>query len=367
MSVKSVREQVFAVADDLLMSGSDPMPRLISARLPDIDEANVQSVLHDWWASLPQRIQYRMPISSDVPKEVVQVVQGLWDQAIRHASHQLEHEKKKMEQRLETAESDAEHNAERLRSDIAGRDVTIEQQKAKLDEFDQRCKNLQAELSMQKATLHAEIQKRNQAEEREKEIRAELDRTTRKRDESRATFEARLKEEQSRLVEIQAKFRNEISQMRSTHDQLRDESNKRDTAYMRQISDLQAEVSRGEVKIETLSNQVKSLEQELKGYRYESSNSSRELNKLNAQLLTEINRSKRFEHRINELESASKEVGKRVTTSTAETMRRESDLRQQVLEREDELQKLRAQLKQQQSVLISREEEMKRLQARLHA
>ncbi|MDH2434949.1 DNA-binding protein [Pokkaliibacter sp. MBI-7] len=367
MSAKTVREQVFAVADDLLMSGTEPVLRLVGARLADVDDTAIQTTLQEWWLMLPQRIQYRLPIASDLPKEVVQVVQGLWDQAVRQASAQLEHERRQMAAQLEQQESDASQHVERLRTEIVGHEVHNEQLRSRIDELEQKVKTLQAELSLQKATLHAELQKRGQAEQRELDIKHELDRVIKNRDESRLQFESRLKDEQARLVEAQSRYKAEVGQMRIAHDQLRDDASKKDSALTRQIHELQAELARAEVKSETQLTQLKSYEQELKGYRLESASSSRDLSKLNAQLLTEVNKSKRFEQRIQELESAQKEVGKRVSSSNAETMRRESDLRQQVLEREDELLRLRAQLKQQQTVMSAREEEMKRLQARMQA
>lgn len=367
MMGKTQRELVFAAADDLLMAGIEPSVRQLAARLPELDDILLQQALQDWWLQVPQRVQFRMPIAADLPKEVVTTISQLWEHAVKHASDQLEAERRNMQMRLDELEQDKVHQLERMRGESEAQELRIEQLKERVEELEQRNKALQAEVSVLKANLHAETQTRNQYEEREREARHELERVAKSKEEMRQQFDQRLKEEQARAQEQLAKQKSEVSHLRLVIEQNKDESGKKEAALTRQIHDLQAEVARGEVKVETQQTQIRNLEQELKGYRLETANSNRDATKLNAQILAEVNKNKRLEDRVQQLEHEYKELNKKLSSNAMDSARREAELRQQVNERDDELLKLKAQLKQQQSNLLAREEEVKRLQARLHA
>ena len=96
------------------------------------------------------------------------------------------------------------------------------------------------------------------------------------------------------MTEASGKAEVEVRHYRSMLDKVRDEAGKRESVMTREIHELQGQVARKDVKIDTLASQISSLDEELAGYKQDAQMQHRESTKVNRRRLYETNKNQRL-------------------------------------------------------------------------
>ena len=162
------------------------------------------------------------------------------------------------------------------------------------------------------------------------------------------------------------------ARLRETNDPLalifckkRDEWGKKEMALNSQIQDLQGELARTSVTLDTQFSQIRSQEEELRKHRGEITSQSRDMSKSTSQALASTNRLKRLESELQQREFDVKELKSRAMVDKSDTHRRETDLRTLLKSRDSENFEINSKLNELQRALIAREEEIRRLTSKL--
>ncbi len=143
------------------------------------------------------------------------------------------------------------------------------------------------------------------------------------------------------------------------------EAGKKEAALTKNIHDLQAELARRDVKIDTLKGQAKSVDQELRSLRADTGSKGRELAAVNAKLLSETNKVKRLEDRVKQVEGELRQEQQRLKQQGNVAMHKEADLRKELQIKEDELIRAQASINSLQKKQLTFEEQIRRLQSQL--
>lgn len=362
-------ELIHSAADCLLSEGQEPSLAAVCERLQIAgDDPQVAEQLRDWWLGLRGRLLLT-PISDlqQAPEAMARALKILWQDAVREASVQLNRERERLDNSLQDLRKESEGVLDSSRADYASLEANYQRQADKVGDLVNQNKALEAEAAVLKSNLSGEISLRKQTEEKLHDARNDLKRASQSLEDAKRTFDHRLKDEQAHGQELVLKAEAEARHYRNQLEQIRDEAGKKESALVKNIHDLQAELAKREVKIETLQGQVKSLETELKTMRSDTGSQGRQIAQLSAQLLSATNQNKRLEERVKQLESDVKHERQRASLSSSETLRKEAELRQSVKAKEDELIRTKASLSGLQKKLIGQEEQIRRLMTQLRA
>jgi chromosome segregation ATPase len=197
------------------------------------------------------------------------------------------------------------------------------------------------------------------------ESKAEMERAQSSSEEAKKQLDTRMKEEVDRHQESISKVESKLSYYRHQLDNLRDDWGKKEIALNSQVQDLQGAVARSTVTHDTQFSQIRSQDDELRRYRGEITNQSRSMTQSTSQALASTNRLKRLEDELQQREFDIKELKKRTIVDKSDTVRREADLRTLLKSRDGENFEVNNKLNELQRTLIAREEEIRRLTAKL--
>ena len=197
------------------------------------------------------------------------------------------------------------------------------------------------------------------------ESNGEMKRAQASSEEAKKLLDNRMKEEMARHQESISKVKSKMSYYSHQLDKLRDEWGKKETALNSQVQDLQGEVARSAVTHDTQFSQIRSQDEELRKYRGEITSQSRNMSKSTSQALASTNRLKRLENELQQLEFEIKELKNRTMVDKSDTARREADLRTLLKSRDGENFQINNKVSDLQRTLIAREEEIRRLTAKL--
>ena len=148
-------------------------------------------------------------------------------------------------------------------------------------------------------------------------------------------------------------------------DKLRDEWGKKEMALNSQIQDLQGEVARSTVTHDNQFSQIRSQDEELRKYRGEITSQSRNMSKSTSKVLASSNRLKRLEGELEQSETDMKELKNRTMLDKSATTRREKDIRKQLKSKDGEAFLLNNTVLELKRTLIAREEEIRRITAKM--
>ncbi|WP_160115446.1 DNA-binding protein [Marinobacterium lutimaris] len=360
-------ERIFSVADHQLLSGARPEAEAIAAQLElSVDEAG--AALERWWQALPGRVEIngrstlKMP---DVPEAITQSFMRIWQQAVQEAKSNMTQVRQKD---VVGEEESRRLNEEALRQ---SQDVYQElesrhrEQAVRLEEQRQIAKSLEAEINILRNSLENEANERKRAEQANVNLEHELTQLRKQYDDHRRSTEQRLSEEQHKSVEIQAKMDVEVRHYRGQLDKLRDETGRKESALSRENNDLHTQVARKDAKLDTQKSQIAALEQELANTKQELGGNNRSLAKANSDLLAETNKTKRLEAKVKELGEEIERLNQRVSSNAAEASRREATMRTQLKEKDDELTQTQTRVTALEKRLVTRDDEVRRLSAKL--
>jgi chromosome segregation ATPase len=361
-----VKDDVYRYADTLWIQGELPTPELIDGEF-SIGVAQATGLLSAWKESLPERISFAKDtmMVPDVPDSLNMAFTRVWQQAVEEANNRITFVHKSVGTSLEEARrisDDTVHEMQNRQLELEGR---IRTQHGKVEELTSHSKSLEAEINVLKSSLAAETNQRKQEEQLRSNLEHDLAVLRKTHDDSKRTFDQRIKDEQRRALDQVGKSDADIRYYRNALEKLRDEVGKKESVLTKEIHDLKAEVAKRDVKTETFRNQIKSQEEELKLLKQDATQQSRELARSNVSLLGETNKAKRFEDKIREVEAEIKRINQKHVNTTTDWSRRENALRVQLKEREDELMRAQSRSASLEKRVITQDEEIRRLNSRL--
>lgn len=367
MSQQISPEQFSIAADSLLQEGIAPtLDKLIN--MLHADEEQLILLLEQWWQQLPGRVQLierDAPLIPDLPASLSKSVQSLWLQAVQEAQSALSHDKQYQQLASEEARRHSETELKRAQNQQADMDMRYRELQQQMAEEKNHVQALDAEISVLKINLTTVTSELKSEEQRRQNVEQELNLLQKTLDDSKRTFDQRVKDEQRHSLEQVAKAEADTRYFRNALEKLRDECGRKESALTKDIHNLQALVAKKDVKLETLQNQIKALESELKRFKSEGSQSTRERSKLSGSLLSEQNRSKRLEDKVAELNEDLKRSNQKMISAANEASRRENSLRGQLKDKSEELMRANAKQVSMEKKMTAFEEEIRRLRSRL--
>jgi len=353
---------IHRIADRILNDGRRPDAELIGEQIgwPANDPA-LKEALEEWWQSIAGRVVVLEKTGETVPDSFNRAIKMLWQDAVREATRQVNSERQTLDESLASIRRDSESAMSGSRADYDTLEHRFQLEAARADDAEGQLRLLEAELSVLKSNLHGEVVQRKQYEGKITDFKNDARRSEKQIEDARRLFDQRLKEEQSHCHEQVAKADAETAHLRRTLEQAREESGKKDAVLTRNLHDLQTEIVKRDVKLETQLGQLKNLEMELKVLRSEHAAQRREITKLTGGLLSESNKNKRSEELLRKLQTDLKAEQQKLLQLNAENNRKETDLRNQIKTRDDDLLRTRAQLSSVQKKLLTQEEVIRRL------
>lgn len=357
---------IFSLADTQLLSGMAPSTERIAAELTLPAEV-VNEGLAQWWQQLSSRVQLTSRASAlpDMPESLAQSFMRVWQQAVQEAQASVNLNRQQFEvgeEEVRRIGEEALRQAQQVQQELEAR---YREQATKLDEAHQFAKTLEAEITVLKNSLAAETAELKQEEHKRANLEQEANQLRKQLEDYRRGAEQRFKEEQRKSVEATAKADVEVRHYRSMLDKTRDEAGRKEAALTREVHDLQGQLARREVRIETQNSQIKSLEEELATIKQDIGSQHRDLTKINSDLLSERNKNKRLEGKLKELQEELQRLNQRAIAASADATRRENTLRTQLKEKEAAVMKAQARCNALEKRLVTQDEEIRRLSARL--
>ncbi|MGH1460661.1 MAG: DNA-binding protein [Neptuniibacter sp.] len=366
MSNSVTEINVFETADRLLMAGLQPTPELISKSL-DGECSEVNKYLQEWWSRVPERLSLAVTKISlpDVPDPLAKSFAVIWQQAIQEASSLQVQERQQQAIGVDEVKREADENLQESKGRLIDLEDKLRQQQLKNEEVLSQVKGLEAEIKVLKTNLASETSQRKQEEQARLNVEQELVHLRKSNDDSKRTFDQRIKDEQRRSLEALSKADADIRYYRGSLEKLRDEVGKKESALTKSIHELQAEIARKDAKVDSQRTQTKSLETELKNLKLSSSGQNRDLSKINNDLLSEVNKNKRLSDKVKEMEEDLKRARQKQVSISTEQSRREASIRTKYQEKEEELVRALTRIASLEKKIVTQDEEVRRLNSRI--
>jgi chromosome segregation ATPase len=361
-----IKDNAYRFADNLWIQGEQPSADLI-AKQCEIEETEAAKLLSEWRQTLPDRISLQKSLVSvpDVPDVLNLAFSRLWQQAMEEATQRVGLEQRSAGATLEEAKRMSDHTVHEMQNRQLSLEGKIREQNGRIEEMLTTQKSLEAEINVLKSALASETTARKQEEQVRSNLEHDLAVLRKTHDDSKRTFDVRIKDEQRRAQDQISKSDADTRYYRSALEKLRDEVGKKESSLTKEIHDLKAEVAKRDVKTETMKTQLKSQEEELTQLKQDAVHQSRELARSNSALLAEGNKVKRFEDRVKELEAEIKRINQKNVNTTTDWSRRENALRSQLKERDEELMRVQSRVSGLEKRVITQDEEIRRLNSRL--
>jgi len=359
--------RIFSAADHMLMNGKNPDAATLAAEL-ELSLSDIEAVLERWWQGLPGRLQLGSRHGKafpDMPESLAQSFMRVWQQALQEANANASRDR----QQHEVGEEESRRlNEEALRQShevYHELEARYREQGVRLEQAEQHGKSLEAEIAALKNGVATETNERKREEQLRANLDHELNQLRKQYEDYRRSAEQRLKDEQRKAVETHAKAEVEVRHYRGMLDKVRDEAGRKEAALTRDLHECQGELARKDVKIDTQANQIKALEAELNSIKQDVGAQHRDLSKINGNLLSEVNKNKRLEGKLKEIDEELQRAEQRAIAAADDATRRENTLRTQLKEREGALMKAQARIGVLEKRLVTQDEEIRRLSARL--
>jgi len=359
-----IEERIFQTAEDLLFDGKQPTPAQV-AELADCQLEEVEAVWPTWWQQLPGRLLARDVNTSltDVPDVLNQAMVRIWQHAVQEVNSRITLERQQIDINAEEVRRSADETVRKAHQQVFELNERVRREQDNVSETENQVKALEAEIQVLKTSLSSETSLRKKEEQRRSNVEQELAHLRKAHEDAKRVFDQRIKEEQRHAMENTAKAEADVRHFRNALEKLRDEVGKKESVMTRSIHDLQAELAKRDVKIDSARMQVKSMETDLKQQLTDNTGQSRDLAKLSSQLLAETNRSKRLDDTVKQLEDEIKRQRQKQVNTVNEHARRDAGLRQQLKEKEEELVRVSSKVNSLERRLISQDEEIRRLSA----
>lgn len=361
-----IKEQVYRCADEILATGEKPSAQAIS-EMCELGVEQVTSYLAEWQEELPIRLRFDKSelYIADVPDSLSIAFGRIWRQAVEEANARLLSEQKSIGLNMEEARRMSDEALTGMQQRQQRLEQRLRDQHIKFEEHDSHAKSLEAEIAVLKTALASETTQRKQEELIRSNVEHELAHLRKTYDDTKRTFDQRIKDEQRHTLEAVSKADVDVRYYKNALEKLRDEVGKKEASLTKNIHDLKAEMAKKDVKLETQKTQIRSQEEELKQIKQDSSQQSRELARCNAALLAEVNKTKRHEDKMRELEAEIKRLHQRQASASGDWSQRENTIRGQMKEKEEELIRALSRISSLEKRIIAQDEEIRRLNTRL--
>ena len=360
--------KVHEFANELLFSGNKISVQAIADKMHIEASEELGTQLEHWWMEQESKVVFRRSISTnyrpDVPETVYQSVQLIWDNAVKDVRLELELASKNDKPAAATAMA-LEDELYLSKAQLEALEDSNQRLRVQLSEGQNSVKNLEAERAMLRSNLQSAETNASTMSHKVSESKAEMQRAQSSSEEAKKQLDTRMKEEVGRHQESISKVESKLSYYRHQLDKLRDDWGKKETALNSQVQDLQGAVARSTVTHDTQFSQIRSQDEELRKYRGEITNQSRSMTQSTSKALASKNRLKRLEDELQQREFDIKELKKRTIVDKSDTVRREADLRTLLKSKDGENFEINNKLNELQRTLIAREEEIRRLTAKL--
>ena len=366
MEAEKIKVSVFELSDKILLEGGYPDEQYLAERLQcSVDD--VKPCLSQWQSELSQRLVFtdRDLSMPGMPDTLAQSFVRIWHQAVQEAHSKVSLTRQKTDINVEydkRSTDEALQKSQYLQEELERR---YKEQALKLEESIELGKSLSAEITVLKSNLTSETNARKKEEAARAALEYEHVQLRKAHEDARRIFDQRIKDEQRNMLETIAKQEVDTRFYRNSLEKFREEVGRKESELTRTIHDLQASIARKDVKIETLKTQVKSQESELLKTRQENSVMQRDLTKINSQLLSELNKTKRLESKVKELQEDIRRNNQKSMAYTNEAAKRDNILRAQIMEKEELLQRAEAKISALEKRLIRSDEEIRRLNSKL--
>lgn len=361
-----IREQIYRCADRILISGEQPTPEEVGADC-QMSVDDVIPHLQSWKQDLSARIRFdkNEVYVPDVPDSLSMAFGRIWRQAVEEASSRLISDQKHVGTHVEEAGRVSDDTIKEMQYRQQDLENRLREQNQKVGELTGQNKAVDAELSVLKTALASETTLRKQEEQIRCNIENELAHLRKTYEDSKRTFDQRIKEEQRHMLESVSKADVDVRYYKNALEKLRDEVGKKESALTKSIHDIKAEVAKKDVKIETQRGQLSSQEAELKLLKQDAALQSRELSRCTSLLLAETNKTKRLDDKGRDLSNEIQRLNQKQHNATVDWSRRENSLRKELKDRDDELIRTVARLTSLEKRIIAQDEELRRLNSRL--
>lgn len=359
------KAQFFAAADAMLAAGRNPEPEFLldQCRLNDIAEA--EELLSEWRKGLGNRLGTpRSPIAGEVPESVQAMMARLWQAAVDEAT-----DRANLIQQIRVQPEEAQAKAcddalRESRGEISELEKRYGELERRFEALQDRATAREKEIESLKQDLSQERNEHQRTAQMHANVCQELAQLQKTHQDAQKVFEQRLKDEKRYSLEAIAKAEVDTRHYRNALDKLRDESGRAEADLSRQLSGVESQLGKRDAKIDTLTTQLKLTSDELGRLKSEDVQQNKEQAQLSSQLLAERNKVKRLEKQVLEGEQARDKVAARLEALTAESSKREQQLRSQLQNSEDQLQKSQSSLATMEKRIAALEEENRRLKNR---
>ncbi|SMR71485.1 hypothetical protein [Marinobacterium sediminicola] len=362
-----LKNEFFASADRYLITGTAPTPELMRESQTALDSAQIELLLSEWWQALPSRMRLlEQPQASvpEMPDSMHQLFVRLWQQAVAEAAVALEHQGQQAEPVADVQLRSCDESLKRARDEVAELEQRCREQEYKLSQLLERQGELEAELQQlrhDKALQSDELNKEGQIRANVEQELAQLRKTY---EDAQRVFDQRVRDEQLHNLEALAKADVETRHFRNALERLRDESGRKEADLTRELHELRNRLGKSEAKAEALGNQVRAHEEAMREFQSQDAQQQRQQAQINAQLLSASNRSKRSEEQVRQLEERLQVLNRKQAEASSENARREAQLRAQLQQSEDEVQKVKVRAQVAEKRAEALEEEIRRLKQR---
>ncbi|MDO6562476.1 hypothetical protein Q4488_03675 [Amphritea sp. 1_MG-2023] len=367
MSQQINTEEFNKEADAMLKSGKAPDVTELS-NIFGAAESQVTVLLEQWWSVLPDRMRMLGDTTVKIPglpESLVHSFESLWQHAVQEAQSAMSTDKQFQQLASEDARRHSETELFKVQSQQAEMDQQVRDLKQQLEQEKHQIQVLEAEISVLKINLTAATTAQKSEEQRRLNVEQELNLLQKKIDDAKRTFDQRIIEEQRHGLDQVAKAEADTRYYRNALEKFRDECGRKESALTKDIHNLQASLAKKDVKLDTSATQIKTLETELKRFKSEESQSGREKSQLSGSLLSEQNRCKRLEGKVDEMKDELQRTNQKHMLTLNDASRRENMLRGQVKDKTEEAMRATARLASMEKKINSYEEEIRKLRNRL--
>lgn len=360
------KELVFTSAESLLMRGEQPTIDNVMA-LTGLDEGIVKKELQRWWRSVPEKLSFiDNPISvPGLPESLGGAFGRIWQQAVEEAETRLRADSRTLNHANDEVKKLSEDSLKESHNRLSLLETKLRESRTKLEDVQVHNRSLEAELSVVKTAITSETTSRKKEEHLKAKLENDLVHLKKAHEDSKRTFEQRLKEDQRHALDQISKSEADARYYRNASEKLRDDAGNKETSLTKKNHDLQSEIARHEVRIDTQYTLIRSQDEELKTLKQEASQQSRELSSITANLLAESNKAKRLEHKRKELDGEVKRLNQKALNSATEWGRRENMLRNELRTAQEELQRAQLKVVNLEKRSIAQDEEFRRLKSKI--
>ncbi|MEH6443590.1 MAG: DNA-binding protein [Oceanospirillaceae bacterium] len=360
------KELVFTSAESLLMRGEQPTTDNIMAAT-GLDQNIVEKELLQWWQSVPDKLSFKDNTISvpGLPESLGAAFGRIWQQAIEEAETRLRADSRTLSHANEEVKKLSDDTLKESHNRRSQLEVEVRKLKIKVEDFEVHNRSIEAELSVVKTAMNSEATGRKKEEHLKAKLENDLVHLRKAHEDAKRTFEQRIKEDQRHALDQISKSEADARYYRTASEKLRDDAGNKETSLTKKNHDLQSEIARHEVRIDTQYTQIRSQEEEIKVIKQTSLTQSRDLAGSTSALLAENNKSKRLEQKRKEQDGEIKRLNQKALNTATEWGRRENLLRNELRTAQEELQRAQLKVANLEKRSISQDEEIRRIRSKL--